>query len=274
MSTHISASISAEELIDLINAFFSSIDKAADFINDVWKVETVGDCYIAVIGGPYPCEDHALKAVALGSCILENAMRIGYKTSVDLRVRIGIHSGDITAAFIGSALPRYLVCGEACEVVRALESQAQPGKLHLSEDTARLLRASGQDWRLTVHTGVTLPSGRWKDSCLVEMRTNHVSIRRSWLLFPGLLEFEKLFCASSLMEIFQANHPRFAESPSSRRSGGPEVSSLVLTSAIDSHSPMGLEVPAEWPLSKSPRVATMTVDSILGEDSTTSSNAL
>jgi len=25
-------------VIDLINAFFSSIDKAADFINDVWKV--------------------------------------------------------------------------------------------------------------------------------------------------------------------------------------------------------------------------------------------
>jgi len=37
--TRLSTSISAEELIDLINAFFSSIDKAADFINHVWKVQ-------------------------------------------------------------------------------------------------------------------------------------------------------------------------------------------------------------------------------------------
>ena len=31
--------------VDLVNAIFTSIDKAAELIGKTWKVETIGDCY-------------------------------------------------------------------------------------------------------------------------------------------------------------------------------------------------------------------------------------
>ena len=36
--------------MDVLNALFSSIDFAAKCIGNVWKVETIGDCYIGVVG--------------------------------------------------------------------------------------------------------------------------------------------------------------------------------------------------------------------------------
>jgi len=38
--------------VDLVNAIFTSLDKAADLIGSVWKVETIGDCY-QVVSPPY-----------------------------------------------------------------------------------------------------------------------------------------------------------------------------------------------------------------------------
>ena len=53
------------ELVDVLNSLFSAIDFAAKCIGKVWKVETIGDCYIAVIGGP---QAHILKS-NLGSTL-------------------------------------------------------------------------------------------------------------------------------------------------------------------------------------------------------------
>ena len=36
----------------------------------VWKVETIGDCYKAVVGGPEPCADHAYRGVVLAYSII------------------------------------------------------------------------------------------------------------------------------------------------------------------------------------------------------------
>lgn len=43
--TDLSSKISAEELVDLINAVFSMVDEAAACIGYAWKVETIGDCF-------------------------------------------------------------------------------------------------------------------------------------------------------------------------------------------------------------------------------------
>ena len=55
------------ELVDVLNGLFSCIDFAAKCIGNVWKVETIGDCYIAVVGGPQVCSCRLLQGVA-GCC--------------------------------------------------------------------------------------------------------------------------------------------------------------------------------------------------------------
>jgi len=58
--------LNVKELVDVLNSLFSAIDFAAKCIGKVWKVETIGDCYIAVIGGP---QEHILKST-LGSALI------------------------------------------------------------------------------------------------------------------------------------------------------------------------------------------------------------
>lgn len=46
------------QVFQLLEAIFQSFDEEARKA-DVFKVETVGDCYVAVSGVPEPCSDHA-----------------------------------------------------------------------------------------------------------------------------------------------------------------------------------------------------------------------
>jgi class 3 adenylate cyclase len=138
-----SSKISAEELVTLIHAIFTSIDYLAECMGNIWKVETVGDCYIGVVGGPNPCEDHAHRAVVFALSILDNVKRISAKTGVPLKIRVGVHSGSITAAFVGQMLPRYLIFGPDVEIVRQMEAAARPGVVGLTDATAKLLP---RDW--------------------------------------------------------------------------------------------------------------------------------
>ena len=118
--------IQVGELVDVLNSLFSSIDFAAKCIGNVWKVETIGDCYIGAIGGPNPCEDHADRALLLAASILDIVRCMSSALTFPLRVRIGVHSGHLSAAVIGQLLPRYLVFGPDLEVVNHLEALAEP----------------------------------------------------------------------------------------------------------------------------------------------------
>ena len=50
------------------------------------QVETIGDCYIAVAGGPQPCRDHADRAVLLGCSIVKIAKSISKAVGIQLEV--------------------------------------------------------------------------------------------------------------------------------------------------------------------------------------------
>ena len=124
--------IQVGELVDVLNSLFSSIDFAAKCIGNVWKVETIGDCYIGVIGGPNPCEDHADRALLLAASILDIVRCMSSALTFPLRVRIGVHSGHLSAAVIGQLLPRYLVFGPDLEVVNHLEALAEPQQVEFA----------------------------------------------------------------------------------------------------------------------------------------------
>jgi hypothetical protein len=73
----------------------------------VYKVETVGDCYVAVCGLPTPRKDHALvmcrfahdclnKVASVLQCL---EVELGPDTA-DLGMRFGIHSGPVTAGVL------------------------------------------------------------------------------------------------------------------------------------------------------------------------------
>ena len=87
------------QVFTLLETVFSALDRLAKK-RRIFKVETVGDCYVAVAGLPEPRKDHALAMARFASDALL-AMQVIVKRleltlgpdTGDLGFRIGLHSG-------------------------------------------------------------------------------------------------------------------------------------------------------------------------------------
>src|SRR5246500_4870703 len=102
-----------------------------------------GDGIMAVFGAPVALEDHAVRACLAALGIQEEAKQLAIavdgRDGVDLRLRVGLNSGQVIAGEIGSAALGYTAIGEQVGMAQRMESVAPPGAVMLSESTQRLV---------------------------------------------------------------------------------------------------------------------------------------
>ena len=65
-----------------------------------------------------------------------------------IEVRIGIHSGPVTAGVIGTQRMQYDVWGDTVNVASRMESTSEPGRIHVSSSFALALSLRHHDSRL------------------------------------------------------------------------------------------------------------------------------
>ena len=139
----------------LLEVLYSQFDKAAIELG-IFKVETIGDCYMAVCGVPDWRHDHAI-AMAKFALVMQTKMKLVQKRlqrqlSSDvnqLRLRVGLNSGPVTAGVIRGQRPRFQLFGDTVNTASRMESLSQPGKIQLSVSTAELLIDAGHaSWLL------------------------------------------------------------------------------------------------------------------------------
>jgi adenylate cyclase len=102
-----------------------------------------GDGIMAVFGAPVALEDHAFRACLAALGIQEQAALLAEEIQrhdgVDLRLRVGLNSGQVIAGDIGSSAFGYTAIGEQVGMAQRMESVAPPGGVMLSVSTARLV---------------------------------------------------------------------------------------------------------------------------------------
>jgi class 3 adenylate cyclase len=105
-----------------------------------------GDGIMAVFGAPTALEDHAIRACLAALGIQDEAKRLAEEVrgrdAVDLRLRVGLNSGQVIAGEIGSGPFGYTAVGEQVGMAQRMESVAPPGTVMLSASTARLVGAA------------------------------------------------------------------------------------------------------------------------------------
>jgi class 3 adenylate cyclase len=134
----------------LLESIYGAFDNIAAK-RRIFKVETVGDCYVAAAGIPEYRKDHAIAIVQFAGDIMikmsklvkELEITLGPDTG-DLSLRIGVHSGPITAGVLRGQRSRFQLFGDTMNTTARIESTGQSGGIHMSSETAELLIRDGK----------------------------------------------------------------------------------------------------------------------------------
>jgi guanylate cyclase len=124
----------AMELVSTMNAVFSCFDSLMDKF-DVYKVETVGQIYMAVSGAPEKTPTHAQNVCDVSVCMMQHVKRLKIPSGTKVDIRIGIHSGPVVAGIVGIKVPRYCFFGDTVNTASRMQSTSSPGMVHISRQT-------------------------------------------------------------------------------------------------------------------------------------------
>jgi class 3 adenylate cyclase len=144
-SMDIAAAIGAERLREIMTDL---IDRASAVVRRYGGTvdKFTGDGIMAVFGAPVALEDHAIRACLAALGIQEETARLAAEVKdrdgIDLRLRVGLNSGQVIAGEIGSRSLGYTTIGEQVGMAQRMESVAPPGGMMLSASTARLVEGA------------------------------------------------------------------------------------------------------------------------------------
>ncbi|KAG7351796.1 family 3 adenylate cyclase [Nitzschia inconspicua] len=135
----------------LLESIYKEFDRIAKK-RRVFKVEVVGDCYVAVCGLPDPRKKHAVVMAkfaadcmaAMSLTVKKLEKELGPDTS-DLKLRIGLHSGPVVAGVLRGDRCRFQLFGDTMNTASRMESTCLPNHIQISQDTADILIAFGKE---------------------------------------------------------------------------------------------------------------------------------
>jgi len=141
--TLIGEHFSPQELVNELNHCFTLFDNLVTK-NQMEKIKTVGDAYIAVSGLPVEHPNHGIIAVNTALDIMEVLEQYGEERRKAhkpyFQFRAGIHSGPLVAGIVGIKKFAYDIWGDTVNLAARMEQNGLGGKVNISSQTYELVK--------------------------------------------------------------------------------------------------------------------------------------
>ncbi len=137
--SRIADGMSESELVSLLDLNFGIFDDIVDHFK-LEKIKTIGDAYMCAGGLAARDSTSALRMV-LAAMEMIRSLKNVHKTkgSPLWRIRIGIHTGSVTAGVVGKRKFAYDIWGTTVNIASRLESAGETERIHISREMANLV---------------------------------------------------------------------------------------------------------------------------------------
>ncbi|MBI4929602.1 MAG: tetratricopeptide repeat protein [Bacteroidetes bacterium] len=133
--TTIAEKLSAEELVSELDFLFRKFDEIISKY-PIEKIKTIGDAYMCAGGLPAANTTH-------GEDVVSAAIEIqSWMTAQNNKwnLRIGIHTGAVTAGVVGDKKFAYDIWGDTVNIASRMESSGEPNKINISGNTYQFVK--------------------------------------------------------------------------------------------------------------------------------------
>lgn len=137
--TRMSTTMPAEKVVEMLNEIISGFDEIASSMG-LEKIKTIGDGYMLAAGAPEPRHNHGVAVINCAIHMLNFIKKFNQDHNAEIRLRIGINSGQVVAGVIGKDKFTYDLWGDTVNTAARMESHGVPGKIQISAATYELVK--------------------------------------------------------------------------------------------------------------------------------------
>jgi len=137
--TKLASTRTPREVVEFISDLFGAFDALTEK-HKIWKIETIGDAYIAGCAEePLTPENSPISVLLFGMDMVEACERWAAKlrkksnSPVEVGLRVGVHTGECIGGIVGTDMQRYHIFGDFLCCVEVLESTSVEMKVQVSK---------------------------------------------------------------------------------------------------------------------------------------------
>lgn len=143
--TPLTTKLPVDQLVEMLNELFGRFDCASES-NNCLRIKILGDCYYCVSGVPEYTDEHAHNCLKVGLEMIDIIREVREERSVNVDMRIGIHSGSVLSGLIGVRKWQFDVWSNDVTIANHMEQTGKAGRVHVTQKTRELLTDLGYDF--------------------------------------------------------------------------------------------------------------------------------